>query len=137
LRVPHDLTGDPTEAPYGPLQPRTATLLTLPISCHHTVRSVAQEAYKTLWVDEPDRAERWRRVGNMDQVFGVGRPLRTFSKQVVAAAVQEMDEMGMPDDDVRQHLDNLAALMLWADGWGFIRWGRRPGVSEGHPDLAS
>jgi hypothetical protein len=60
----------------------------------------------------------------MDQVFGVGRPLRTISEQVVTAASQEMEEMGVPDEVIRQHLDNFAALMLWADDWGFVRWGR-------------
>jgi hypothetical protein len=60
----------------------------------------------------------------MDQVFGVGRPLRTIGQKVVDAAVQEMEEMAMPKDVIRQHLDNFAALMLWADEWGFVRWGR-------------
>ena len=23
---------------------------------------------------------------------------------------------------IDQHLDNFACLMLWADGWGFVRW---------------
>ena len=122
--IPDDLNVS-TEAPYGPSQPRTATLHALPISCHHTVRSVAYQAFRTLWADEPDRAQRWKRVSNMDQVFGVGRPLWTISKYVVSAAVQEMEEMGMPDDVIKQHLDNFACLMLWADGWGFVRWNRR------------
>lgn len=112
------------EDPQSPLEPRTAALLAMPMSWCHTVRSVAQEAFRTLWAEEPDRAERWRRVGNMDQVFGVGRPLRTISNNVVAAAIQEMEEMGMPETDIRQHLDNFACLMLWADHWGFVRWGR-------------
>lgn len=60
----------------------------------------------------------------MDQVFGVGRPLRTITEAVVAAAVYEMKEMGMCEEVIRQHLDNFACLMLWADDWGFIRWGR-------------
>jgi len=124
MRVPYHLEGNLTEATYGPLQPRTATLLALPMSCRHTVRSVAQEAYRTLWAALPDRAERWRRVSNMDQVFGIGRPLVTISKQVVASAVQEMEEMGMPEPVIKQHLDNFASLMLWADGWGFVRWNR-------------
>lgn len=113
-------------APWRPSQLRTATLLTLPISGHHTVRSVAQNAYRSLWADEPDRAERWCRVGNMEQVFGVGRPLRTITEAVVAAAVHELKEIGMPEDVIREHLDNFAALMLWADDWGFVRWGRSP-----------
>ena len=124
MRVTPDFTCSPNETQYGPSQPRTATLLTLRISCHHTVRSVAQQAYRSLWAGEPDRAERWHRVGNLDQVFGIGRPLRTISKQVVSAAIQEMGEMGMSEDVVRQHLDNFACLMLWADEWGFVRWGR-------------
>jgi hypothetical protein len=73
----------------------------------------------------------------MDQVFGIGRPLVTITKQVVASAIQEMEEMGMSEDVIKQHLDNFACLMLWADGWGFVRWGRPPGVSEGHRDRAS
>ena len=60
----------------------------------------------------------------MDQVFGIGRPLRTISKQVYSAAIQEMQEMGMPCPVVEQHLKDFGALMLWADAWGFIRWGR-------------
>ena len=121
--IPEDLA-ILAEAPQGPLEPRTATLHTLPISCHHTVRSVAYRAYRTLWATEPDRPERWRRVGNMDEVFGIGRPLRTICKQVLAAAIQEMEEMGMPKGVIRQHLDDFAYLMLWADSWGFVRWGR-------------
>ena len=124
MRVIPDGLAIPNDASYGPSKPRTATLHTLPISCHHTVRSVAYQAYRTLWADEPDRAERWRRVSNMDQVFGVGRPLRTMSGAVVEAAIHEMHEMDMPKDHIKQHLDNFAALMLWADRWGFIRWGR-------------
>lgn len=115
--------GNPLEAQQRPLEPRTAALLALPLSSSHTVRSVAQEAYRTLWADEPDRAERWRRVGNMDQVYGVGRPLRTITKTVIGAAFQEMEEMGMPEDVIRQHLEDFACLMLWADQYGFVRWG--------------
>ena len=103
-----------------------APLGSFPISCRHTVRSVAQEAYRTLWADEPDRAERWHRVSNMDLVFGVGRPLATFNNEVRERAIQDLEELGMPEHAIRQHLANFAALMLWADGWGFVRWGRRP-----------
>ena len=124
--------GNRSEATQAPLEPRTATLLTMPMSCRHTIRSVAQEAYRTLWATEPDRAERWRRVNNMDQVFGVGRPLRTISRMVLGAAIREMEEMGMTEEVIGQHLDNFACLMLWADGWGFVRWGRPPTlVAEG------
>lgn len=124
MRVPHDFKDNLTEAPCSPSEARTATLLALPMSRRHTVRSVAQEAYRTLWATEPDRAERWRRVTNMDQVFGVGRPLRTISRQVLGAAIHEMEEMGIPEEAIKQHLDNFACLMLWADGWGFVRWNR-------------
>ena len=103
-----------------------ARLGSFPISSRHTVRSVAQEAYRTLWADEPDRAERWHRVRNMDLVFGVGRPLATFNNEVRERAIQDLEELGMPEHAIRQHLANFAALMLWADGWGFVRWGRRP-----------
>jgi hypothetical protein len=112
-----------TEAPYGPLEPRTATLLTLPISRHHTVRSVAQRAFKRLWTEEPDRAERWRRVGNMDEVFGVGRPLRTISKPVIAAAIREMQETAMPGPVIQQHLEDFRFLLTWAFQRGFVDWG--------------
>jgi hypothetical protein len=111
-----------TEGQQGPLQPRTATLLTLPISGHHSVRSVAQGAFKTLWADEPDRAERWRRVGNMDQLFGVGRPLRTINNYVLWAAIQEMEEMGMPDADIERHFQTFGSLMIWADQRDFYEW---------------
>jgi hypothetical protein len=124
MRVPDDRNAAATKGLDGPSRPHTAALLTLPVSWHHTVRSVAQQAFKTLWAEEPDRAERWRRVGNMDQIFGVGRPLRSISKVVVDAAVHEMHEIGMPEDDVGQHLDNFACLMIWADMHNFIRWGR-------------
>lgn len=112
------------KATHGPSGPQRTPVLTLPISSCHTVRSVAQEAFRTLWVDEPDRAERWRRVGNMDQVYGVGRPLRTITKEVIGTAFRELVEMGMPEDDIRQHLDNFAFLMVWADRNGFVRWSR-------------
>ena len=69
------------EATKRPSEPRIATLFSLPVSDCHTVRSVAQEAHRTLWAEEPDRAERWRRVGNMDQVYGVGRPLQTSPRR--------------------------------------------------------
>lgn len=121
--IPDDLTVS-AKAQQGPPQPRTATLHALPISYHHTVRSVAYQAYRSLWRNEPDRAQRWHRVSNMDQVFGVGRPLRSMSNVVVHAAIREMEEMEVPAEDIKQHLDNFAALMLWADRWGFIRWGR-------------
>lgn len=123
MRVSQHGSSNTAEAQEGPSEPHTATLLTVPISCHHTARSVAQEAYRTLWADEPDRADRWRRVSNMEQVFGVGRPLRTISKSVLAAAIREMGEMGMSEPVVRQHLDDFACLMLWADRWGFVKWG--------------
>jgi len=74
MRVPNDFKCDPAEAPYGPLEPRTASLIAFPVSSRHTVRSVSQEAHRSLWAAAFDRAERWRRVGNMDQVLGVGRP---------------------------------------------------------------
>lgn len=93
------------------------------MSSSHTVRSVAQQAYRTLWAEEPDRADRWHRVGNMDQVYGVGRPLRTITKKVIEAAYQEMVDMRMLEDVIRQHLDDFACLMLWADEHGFVRWG--------------
>lgn len=121
--IPDDLTVS-AEAHEGPVQPHTATLHALPISCHHTVRSVAYQAYSSLWRDQPDRAERWHRISNMDQVFGVGRPLRTMSNAVVQAAMAEMREMEVPEEDIKLHMDNFAALMLWADDWGFVRWNR-------------
>ncbi len=132
MRVTDDFKCPSTDAPYDPLEPHTATLLALPISRHHTVRSVAYQAYRTLWADEPDRAERWRRVSNMDQVFGIGRPLRTISKSVLGAAIEEMEQMGMPEPVIRHHLDDFACLMLWADEWGFVRWGRSPGDGQKH-----
>ncbi len=124
MRVPHDLKGNPTEAQQRPLEARTATLLTLPTSCHHTVRSVAQRAYMTLWGIQPVRAERWQRVSNMDQVLGVGRPLRTITKSVLAEAIRELEEMGMPEDAIERHVSNFASLMVWADHGGFVWWGR-------------
>lgn len=123
MRVTTHLTGNPTAPPYGPAKPRTATLLALGISGHHTVRSVAQQAYRTLWATLPDRAERWRRVGNMDEVFGIGRPIRTISKEVYAAAIQEMLEIGMPWPVIEQHLEDFGALLTWAVGRGFAQWG--------------
>ena len=123
MRVSNDVKCNLTEAPYSPSELRTATLLKLPISCRHTVRSVAQEAYRTLWATEPDRPERWRRVGNMDEVFGVGRPIRTISKEVFASAIQEMHEMGMPGPDISQHLTDFGTLMTWAVARGFAVWG--------------
>lgn len=95
-----------------------------PISSRHTVRSVAQEAYGALWANEPDRAVRWHRVSNMDLVFGVGRPLVTFNNEVRERGIKDLEEMGMPEHAIRQHLANFADLMLWADGWGFVRWSR-------------
>jgi hypothetical protein len=123
MRVTPDCADNQLSAPCGSLQTPTAPLLALPISVHHTVRSVAQEAYRTLWATEPDRAERWRRVGNMDQVYGVGRPLRTITKDVIAAVYREMVEMSMPGNVIRQHLEDFACLMFWADQHGFVRWG--------------
>jgi hypothetical protein len=64
----------------------------------------------------------------MDQIFGIGRPLRTMSHAVVNAAIQELEELGLPEDVIEKHLDNFASLMLWADDWRFIRWGRRSEV---------
>lgn len=124
MRVtPPRFTSNTTEALYGPSQPRTATLLTLRISRHHTVRSVTQQAYRTLWASEPDRAERWRRVSNMDQVLGVGRPLRTISQQVFAAAISEMKEMDMPWPVIEQHHGDFGSLMTWAVGRDFAEIG--------------
>ena len=85
---------------------------------------MAYTAYRTLWADEPDKAKRWKRISNMDQVFGAGRPLRTMSHAVVQAAIREMHEMEMPEDHITQHMDDFATLMIWADDFGFIRWGR-------------
>ena len=120
--IPDDLVIT-IEAQESPSKPRTATLHALPISCHHTVRSVAYQAYRALWRDEPDRAERWHRISNMDQVFGIGRPLRTISKQVYSAAIHEMQEMGMPWPVVEQHLKDFGSLMTWAVEQGFAEWG--------------
>lgn len=77
-----------------------------------------------MWATEPDRAERWRRVSNVDQVLGVGRPLVTITKHVLAAAWGEMEELGMPEEVVYQHFEDFKWLMLWADDWGFVRWYR-------------
>jgi hypothetical protein len=81
-----------------------------------------------LWTDEPDRAERWRRIGNMDQLYSVGRPLRTITKDVIGAVYREMIDMHMPGDVITQHLEDFATLMFWADAHGFVRWSR--------PDIA-
>ena len=133
MRVIPDDLAVAGEAQNGPSRLCTATLHALPISCHHTVRSVTYRAYRTLWADEPDRTERWRRISYMDQVSGIGRPLRTMSHGVVNAAIQELEEMGMPEDVMEKHLDNFASLMLWADEWRFITWGRRSEVEDdGH-----
>jgi hypothetical protein len=59
----------------------------------------------------------------MDQVFGVGRPLGTISRHVLVAAVREMDEMGISQDVIDQHFAEFRCLMLWADDWGFVKWG--------------
>ena len=123
MRVSDDLERGSGEAPYGSSGPRSAALLTLPISRHHTVRSVAQRAFKKLWTEEPDRAERWRRIGNMDEVFGIGRPLRTISKPVIAAAIGEMKEMGIPGPHIDEHLKDFGSLMTWAVGQDFAEWG--------------
>ncbi len=130
MRVTDDFKCPSTKAPQGPLELHTTTLLALPISCHHTVRSVAQEAYRTLWATEPDRAERWRRVSNMDQVFGIGRPLETISKQALVAAYREMEETGLSEEVIDQHFDDFRCLMLWADDWGFVEWSR-PSEADG------
>ena len=123
MRVTPRTTSDRTGAPYGPRRPRTASLLTLGGSpCHHTVRSVAQQAYRRLWADAPDRAERWRRVGNMDEVLGIGRPLRTISKEVFASAIEEMTAMAMPWAVIEQHLEDFGDLMTWAVKHGFAEW---------------
>ena len=120
--IPNDDLPVPTEAQQSASQPRTASLHALPILCHHTVRSVSQHAFKTLWIDEPDRRERWNRIGNMDQAFGTGRPLRTISKSVLDAALCELWAMGMSDDVVKQHFDDLACLMIWAESRRFLQW---------------
>ena len=121
--IPNDDLPVPTEAQQSASQPRTASLHTLPISCHHTVRSVSQQAFKTLWIDESDRRERWNRIGNMEQVFGVGRPLRAISKEVYTAAIHEMNEMGMPWPVIEQHLSDFGFLMTWAVGRGYVEFG--------------
>lgn len=123
MRVTPLTAGNRPEALYGLTRPCTASLSTLSISCHHTVRSVAQQAYRSLWADAPDRAERWRRVGNMDEVFGIGRPLRTISREVFAAAIGEMTEMAMPSSLIERHLDDFGELMTWAVEHGFAEWG--------------
>lgn len=76
-----------------------------------------------MWATLPDRAEKWSRVGNMDQVFGIGRPIHTISKQVFEAAIQTMHEMGMPGPVISQHLEDFGSLMTWAVGRGFAEWG--------------
>jgi hypothetical protein len=123
MRVPNDFEGDLTEAPRSPLQPRTAPLIPFPMSYRHTVRSVAQEACRTLWATLPDKADKWRRVGNMDHMLGVGRPIHTISKEVFAAAIHEMQGIGMPGPAIEQHLEDFGALMTWAVARGFAEWG--------------
>lgn len=61
-------------------------------------------------------------MGNIDQVLGVGRPLRTITRQVLGAAYGEMEEMGMEEEVIYQHFDDFKWLMLWADDWGFVEW---------------
>lgn len=124
MRVLDDRNAAATKGLRGPSRRHTATILTLPMSWNHTVRSVAQEALKTLWADEPDRAERWRRIGNMEQLYGVGRPLRTITKDVIAAVYREMLDLRMPGDVITRHLEDFATLMFWADAHGFVRWSR-------------
>jgi hypothetical protein len=58
----------------------------------------------------------------MDQLYGVGRPLRTITKDVIAVVYREMIHMRMPGDVITQHLQDLADLMFWADAHGFIKW---------------
>jgi hypothetical protein len=62
----------------------------------------------------------------MDQVYGVGRPLHTITKEVIQAVYGEMVEMRMPGDVITQHLEDFACLMFWADSHGFVRWSREP-----------
>jgi hypothetical protein len=81
-----------------------------------------------LWAAEPDRAERWRRVCNIDQVFGVGRPLRTITKQVLGAAYGEMEEMGLSEEVIFQHFEDFKWLMWWADDFGFVEWSQPSGA---------
>lgn len=116
------ISGNQKQAPQGPLEPHTATILTFPVSCRHTVRSVSQEAYKTLWAIQPDRAERWLQVRNMDLMYGVGRPLSTITKEVIAVAVEDMKKVGMKGNVIIQHLETFACLMFWAGDHGFVRW---------------
>ena len=95
-----------------------------PMSYRHSVGSASQEAYRALWTAEPDRAERWARVHTVGLIVGLGTPLRAITSQVRNRAIWELGERGMSDADIARHLDNFACLMLWADGWGFVRWGR-------------
>lgn len=92
------------------------------MSCRHTVGSVSQEAYRALCASLPDRDERWQRVRNVGVVIGMDMLLHSISKEVVGAAITEMRAMGTPEPVIDQQLDNFACLMLWADGWGFVRW---------------
>jgi hypothetical protein len=123
MRVPNEFECYPAEAPQGPLKRHTAALIPFPMSYRHTARSVSQEAYRTLWATLPDRAEKWRRIGNMDQVLGVGRPIHTISKQVFATAIEDMQQLGMPEDVIGQHLEDFGSLMTWAVGRGFAEFG--------------
>ena len=95
-----------------------------PISYRHSVGSASQEAYRALWTASPERAERWARVRTVGLIVGMGTPLRAINTPVLNRAIWEMGERGMSKADIDQHLDDFAYLMLWADGWGFVRWGR-------------
>lgn len=109
--------------PEGHAGRHGGTLVSLPMSRHHTVGSVSQEAYRTLWAPLPDRGERWQRVRNVGLVLGMTTPLNEIGKGLLGATIIEMGQLGMPEAVVDQHLDNFACLMLWAHGWGFVRWG--------------
>jgi len=47
----------------------------------------------------------------MDQVFGVGRPIHTISKEVFEAATSRMHEMGMPWHGIEEHVYDFGTLM--------------------------
>lgn len=118
------------EAFKGLSQGHTTTVTALPTSGHHSIGSVAQEAYRTLWVAEPDRNERWQRVRGLSLLIGLRTPLFGISKGALGAALIKMRALGLSEEVVDQHLDNFACLMLWADQQGFVRWGRSsPAIS--------
>ena len=95
-----------------------------PMSYRHSVGSASQEAYRALWTAESDRAERWARVRTVGLIVGLGTPLRAITTPVRNRAIWVMRERGMSKADIARYLDSFACLMLWADGWGFVRWGR-------------